>query len=177
MATTYQRASASNLSKEQVFSLAESVAEQLEFEPGDDIVEVVEKLGGAIKIQDTLLEDSEHTGSLFVEGGNDFKIVIPSHTSPQRDRFTIAHELGHYILHYLFPKDKGVLVEKMMAMRRDSHRVEWEANWFAAGFLMPNELFKKRFEKFDGDLNRVASYFAVSKSAAEIRAKSLGLID
>jgi hypothetical protein len=40
---------------------------------------------------------------------------------PDRDRFTLAHELGHLVLH----------------SRRDSAAAEWEANRFASAILMP----------------------------------------
>jgi Zn-dependent peptidase ImmA (M78 family) len=172
----YARAEACNLSKGQVFSLAESIAQQIEFEPGHDINLAVEKLGGSIKVQDTLLEDPEQTGSLFVDAPANFNIIIPSHTSPRRDRFTIAHELGHYIVHYLLKKHStGENPGKMMAFRKDSDRVEWEANWFAAAFLMPSQPFRAQFEECGGNLDAVSSHFGVSKAAAEVRARSLGL--
>lgn len=172
----YVRAEASQLTKPQVWALAESVANQLNFKRCGDMGEIVSKLGGKLKVQDTLLQDPEHSGSLFVEGPNDFTIVVPSHTSQSRDRFTIAHELGHFVVHYLWRRQAlGIEVPKMMALRKDSDRVEWEANWFAAAFLMPSAEFREQFSKLDGDLDDVASAFCVSRSAAEVRARSLGL--
>lgn len=177
MATEYARAEPSNLSKEQIFGLAESVAGQLDFKPGGNIQDAVARLGGEVAVHDTILEDPEHTGSLFVDRPQQFRVVIPSHTSPQRDRFTIAHELGHYIVHYLYMNQGKPDAEPMMAMRRDSHRVEWEANWFAAAFLMPKDVFTEKFHQLGGNLDLIASDFGVSKAAADVRAKSLGLID
>lgn len=172
----YARAEASRLTKDQISSLAESIAKQLGYKPCGDISEVVGRLGGRIEIEDTLLSDPESTGSLFVENKNNFRIIVPSHTSPTRDRFTIAHELGHFVVHYAWRKQKDLLKEdKMMALRRDSDRVEWEANWFAAAFLMPSEAFRKRHAALNGDINSVAAEFCVSSAAAEIRARSLGL--
>jgi Zn-dependent peptidase ImmA (M78 family) len=174
--TDYIRAEASQLSKQQISALAESIAHQLSFEPCGDIIATVKKLGGKVEVEETLLKDPEKSGSLFVRSGNDFTIIVPTHTSPSRDRFTIAHELGHFIVHYLWrQRHHGLQPFKMMALRKDSDRVEWEANWFAAAFLMPSGIFRERFQLYGGNIDLVASAFCVSQAAAEIRARSLGL--
>ena len=99
-------------------------------------------------------------------------------TVPERDKFTIAHELGHLILHYplVARENPGV---PMCATRwvdesnADLVRAEWEANWFAAAFLMPSDEFIARYQS--GGLSPAALRFKVSVPAAKIRAKSLGL--
>lgn len=170
------RATESNLTKGQIFSLAESVASQLGFKPGDDIHKLVETIGGSVEAQDTLTEDPEKSGSLYVESADSFKIIVPAHTSLLRDRFTIAHELGHFVVHYLWKRKNGGLnADTMVALRKGSDRVEWEANWFAAAFLMPAGPFAKALEEANNSLSEVAVKFGVSTSAAEIRAKQLGL--
>ena len=103
----YEEATPCFLPKAQVYSLAESVANQLDFKPGDDIHELVERIGGNVSVEDTLTEDPERSGSLYVEGHDDFRIIVPAHTSTLRDRFTIAHELGHYVLHYVWKHSHG----------------------------------------------------------------------
>jgi len=174
---TYSPAIESNLSKPQVYKFAESIAQQLNFSAGDDIRDIVERMGGSVQIEDTLLSDPEHTGSLYVEGPSKFRIVVPSHTSPERDRFTVAHELGHYVLHYLWAKKKNPLVsDQVVAFRRGSERIEWEANWFAAAFLMPEATFRAVFAEEAGNIRTIADKFNVSMAAAEVRAKGLGLI-
>jgi Zn-dependent peptidase ImmA (M78 family) len=176
MATEYTRPQPSGLSKNQVFNLAEMVASKFEFEPGDDLYQFVEGIGGEVLVEDTFLDDPEKSGSLFVENEDDFRIIISSHTSAKRDRFTIAHELGHLFLHYLLPKRHlSPDQNKMYALRKDSDRVEWEANWFAAAFLMPSQEFASIHAEMEGDMEDIADYFDVSVSAAEIRAKSLDL--
>ena len=77
-----------------------------------------------------------------------------------RSRFTIAHELGHFLMHD--PKARAY------AARGDTGRIEWEANWFAAGFLMPTKQFKElKVKGFSSE--ELAGYFHVSRQAAEIR--------
>ena len=173
---SYSPAKESMLTKSQVYGLAESVAKQLDFHPGNDIYSLVNTLGGQINVEDTLLSDPESSGSLYVNGEKQFRIVIPSHTSPERDRFTLAHELGHYVLHYLWQKKRDPrFPDRVMAFRRGSDRMEWEANWFAAAFLMPQEQFKTAFTDCDRDIRKVAEIFGVSVAAAEVRARGLGL--
>lgn len=172
----YAEASPTLLPKGQVYKLAESIAQQLDFKPGDDIHQLMENIGGTVRIEDTLMEDPEKSGSLFVDGPSDFTIIVPAHTSQVRDRFTIAHEFGHFILHYVWArKNQGAQFERMMALRKGSDRVEWEANWFASGFLMPETAFKEAFRRLGG-VDGVAKEFEVSRSAAEIRAKQLELL-
>jgi predicted transcriptional regulator len=173
----YSRAEPTHLPKASVFQLAESVASDLRFEPGADIHDIVQVLGGRVEVQDLLLEEPEHCGTLYVDGPESFKIIVPSHTSPLRDRFTIAHELGHFFLHYLFSYDEEELANKaLIAYRKDSDRVEWEANWFAAAFLMPEGAFRQEYIRLHGHVDRLADYFRVSTAAAKIRAKDLGLV-
>lgn len=175
--TSYQPAQPSLLTKAAVHKLAESIASQVGWEPGGDIHAIVDQLGGCVEIEDTLLSDPEHTGSLYVDGPRKFRIIVPSHTSPERDRFTIAHEFGHFILHYLWMRKKDPnYPKKVVAYRRGSERIEWEANWFAGAFLMPADTFRYRYDAEDGDLWQIADYFKVSTKAAEIRAKDLGLV-
>ena len=102
-------------------------------------------------------------GSIFVHQKNSFDIVLPIFTSPIRDRFTIAHEIGHYFLHSLAGE------HKICANREGSNLVEWEANWFAASFLMPKYLID---EKKSIDENMIAEAFGVSRDAARYRLRT-----
>lgn len=82
-----------------------------------------------------------------------------------RKRFTIAHELGHLVLHIRTSQD----------LDRDE---ETEANQFASEFLMPAIEIKNTLHYLT--LNNVTNhkeYWKVSKSAIFRRAKDLGVID
>lgn len=174
--STYEQAKPTGLSKPAILAFSESVAHQLGFSPGDEIEAVVSRLGGQIRFEDTLTEDPEMSGSLVIRGPKDFTIIVSAHTSWLRDRFTIAHELGHFFLHYMWRRHKGQKIEgPMVALRKGSDRVEWEANWFAGAFLMPQAAFIKKFSESKGDVAEVAKTFLVSPSAASVRAKQLGI--
>jgi len=73
------------------------------------------------------------------------KIFVNKDDSPNRQRFTIAHELGHYILHEEYVKDESkykVLLRRPLN-NRDYTKEEQEANCFAANLLVPKDLLNK----------------------------------
>lgn len=167
---------ASGLSKAAIQQVAEDIARKYDYDHSRNIREIVEILGGEISIENTLVSDPEKSGSLYVKGKRNFKIILPSHTSIERDNFTIAHELGHYFLHYVYKVNKGETLPDFVAGRKGSDRPEWEANWFAGAFLMPEDVFREKYNQENGNLLAVSDFFNVSVSAAEVRAISLGLL-
>jgi predicted transcriptional regulator len=174
--TKYAEPVQSGLSKQAVDNLAASVAAQFGYTPGAELAPIVEKMNGRIRMQSMVELTDASSGSIRVEPDGSFEIMVAAHTGPARDRFTIAHELGHYVLHFLWPKHQGRPVASgLQAKRYGTGRVEWEANWFAAGFLMPRDSFKAAFAELDGNLASISSRFAVSMEAARVRAEALGL--
>jgi Zn-dependent peptidase ImmA (M78 family) len=103
--------------------------------------------------------------SLTVNGPHDFDITMIS-AGMERERFSIAHELGHYVLHSLFGQ------KKIRAARYGSDPIEWEANWFAAAFLMPEELFLRKISEYSNK-EIVASFFGVTVPAIDVRIRSI----
>lgn len=160
-----------NIPKRQIFSFAEAASKKLGLNPGESIEPIVSALGG--KIDFLNIDDwvEEKSGTLEVYKDSKFTIYISSFTGPLRNRFTIAHELGHYFLHARAGK-KSIRVERRAGC---SDRLEWEANWFAAGFLMPESQFREMVVSYDRDIDRIAAHFQVSNQAAATRMKDLGL--
>jgi predicted transcriptional regulator len=171
---SYSTPTASGLSKESVNDLAERVSRELGYEVGGSLRPIVTSLGGRTNFQDFWDLKLTAAGSIQVHGPKDFDIYLPYHTGVTRDQFTVAHEIGHYILHFWIPYKKSGLSSPMQATRYGSGRVEWEANWFAAGFLMPTALFRQKMDELSKDFCAVAEEFKVSPEAARIRAVSLG---
>ncbi len=162
-------------SKAGVEKYAEDLAKKIGFGPGDSIEELVQKSGGKLVVGTSGFGD-EDSGSIVARAVNDFEIYVSRHTSLKRDRFTIAHELGHLLLH--FGAIKKVNENAVMRATRyvdqsdqDQQRAEWEANWFAAAFLMPSEEFTEAFRS--GGASNAASVCGVSLHAAKIRADNL----
>lgn len=87
-------------------------------------------------------------------------IAVACNLSPEIRRFTIAHELGHAILH----REKGILFRDLpnSGADLDNQRLapeEREANFFAADLLMPEELVRHAFLYYFG----VSTYAGVHK--------------
>lgn len=168
-----------NVSKERIHTFAEEVAQKVGFGPGDPIEPLVARLGGRIEYKNATHISPNLPESILVEPSRRFRIFLPSMASSARERFTIAHELGHFFLHFPIVSEAHPDAT-MMATRwvdeteGDQRRVEWEANWFAAAFLMPSAAFKFLLKSFNGNISQVAYRFGVSYQAAEIRAKTLG---
>lgn len=158
-----------NLSRSQIYQLAEKFAESTSYNPGKtDIIKYVAGLGGEIKYTDTPKDSAG--GSIDVRAKGDFTIYLSKATSHKRDVFTIAHELGHYFLH-------SKLGEIPISANRsgDADEAEKEANSFAAAFLMPETKVRKLFEEKDRNISALADAFNVSLSAMNWRCINLGL--
>jgi predicted transcriptional regulator len=132
-----------------------------------DIAQLVAALGGRVETSSALLAPE----ALTVHERGRFTIHLPALTSDRRDRFTIAHELGHYFLHYLLPGETG---EKKFG-RGSQNRPETEANIFAASLLMPAQAYQRAFEEHGNDWWQLGEVFGVSPRSAEVRAEVLGL--
>ena len=89
-----------------------------------------------------------------------------------RQRFTLAHELGHAVLHH---GSKHIDYRRNFSAPDDPREVE--ANKFAAELLMPEGEFRGVWASRYADRARVAAYFGVSEDAAKYRAANLGLPD
>lgn len=158
-----------NLQKSVVDNIAEQVAEKLGYKPGDNLLPCVERLGGNVKFDD--MDTDDGSGSLEVFPGEKpaFVIRLPAFTGNFRNRFTIAHELGHYFLH------SGGGKNRIRIGREGSNRMEWEANWFAAAFLLPAKQFRADWTKHGGSIPHMVHKYQVSEAVVEIRLKSLSL--
>lgn len=158
-----------NVAKSAVDKFAEMAAAKLGYKPGDDLVPIIKRLGGEIRYDSW--DDGEKAGSLEVYPGKKpaFLIRLSAFAGNLRNRFTIAHELGHYFLH-----SKGGK-ERISVARAGSGRIEWEANWFAGAFLLPAEQFKEDWKKHSHSVVRLASLYKVSEAVVEIRADNLSL--
>lgn len=92
--------------------------------------------------------------------------------SKVRQRFTIAHELGHFLLGHDIGKNEDILDDDS---EKPMHK-EREANIFASELLMPYELLAGEVKKEKIDLKKLASIFDVSEQAISIRLLDSNLI-
>lgn len=123
----------------------------------------------------------EISGLLFREAGK-LIIGVASEQSAVRQRFTIAHELGHALLHEMATVhvDKNFTVMFRSAASSTAQDVyEIEANTFAAELLMPESLLKvdlltlKLDMEDDRQLSMLANGYGVSTQALTYRLLNL----
>lgn len=145
-----------------------------------DVETVAKRLGAKVVFDD--MED-DVSGFLLREKSVATIAVNKLH-HPNRQRFTIAHECGHLFLH----ADQGdrLWLDKAYFFRDGSSSsgdrlAEIQANQFAGGLLMPEELLRASLEDeskvSDVDIFRLALRFRVSEQAMTLRLVSLGLLE
>jgi hypothetical protein len=128
---------------------------------------LVHFLRGTIEISSFPSWEEIDGGSLIIQPkAASFVIRLSPHTTPLRDNFTIAHELGHFVLHY---PHKNPPAAPMTFNRYGASLIEAQANRFAAAFLMPEPEFKRAREKFGDDSYILAGHFGVSQPAVSVR--------
>mgnify|MGYP000993290245 CR=1 FL=1 len=132
-----------------------------------NVISIANQLGYTV-----ISTDFENDISGMVVNSKDEKtIYINNNDTPERQRFTIAHEIGHILLHHI--EDDEYFVDYRNKERYDSK--EFEADNFAANLLMPKD---KSIEVWQGtrDVDDFAKTMKVSRAAASIRLMNLGLI-
>lgn len=152
------------------------------------IDKIVRSYGIEIKLDKV---DDDLSGFLVRENKGQKRSLIGANKShhPHRQRFTIAHELGHFLLHQGEPvhldEDRQAFTINMR--NRESSRGEdndeREANLFAAELLMPakflqNDLSEKNLDLLGDDafLDKLARKYKVSTQALTFRLANLGYI-
>ncbi len=98
-----------------------------------------------------------------------YTIYVNSTDPLNRRRFTIAHEIAHYLLH----RNKSATAEfkddRMYRSPGLSDAKEAEANRLAADILMPRRIIRRLLDQGISDPQQMASTLIVSPDAMEIR--------
>ena len=105
-----------------------------------------------------------------------------------RQRFTIAHEIAHFLLHAKRGGKPQLFIDSFMSFRRDAtsstgaERDEVEANQLGAALLMPRSLVEKELRSNDLNLDEdeaidfLARRFQVSHAAMTNRLLNLNVL-
>jgi Zn-dependent peptidase ImmA (M78 family) len=125
------------------------------------------------------------SGALIIKDGK-ATIGVNQNESRVRRRFTIAHELGHFLMHNTV---NNLFVEKLVLFRDQESssgekRREREANAFAASILMPESILEQEVREASQDdslndeelIGILAKKFDVSDVAMTYRLSNLGII-
>jgi Zn-dependent peptidase ImmA (M78 family) len=95
----------------------------------------------------------------------------------RRFRFTIAHEVGHWVCHVVGASRVAPVFCRATDLAQDADRkLEREANVFAAELLMPESAVRQAWEELE-DVGDCATRFDVSPTAMQWRLYSHGLIE
>lgn len=131
--------------------------------PPIDIQEIVANEGLALGVS-TFGEDTDVSGFINLEKK---VIIVSAYDSIQRQNFTIAHELGHWIFHQNeIQKDKNLVILYRKNILEEKNYLEQEANCFAANLLVPASFLERYADTSDKELSRI---FGVSESVIAYR--------
>lgn len=160
--------------------------------PVEDIADLLYELA----IDTTKSLPPNMVGRLYV---SDRIIEVRQDDIPPRQRFTVAHEIGHYRMHVVAENMQmnghlcsaasvalndeqnnlalpGFESSPATAQRLspiDARRIEVEANTFAAELLMPAILIEQAIEESGRDVRLLAQMFNVSQQAMQYRLEKL----
>lgn len=139
-----------------------------------DPMAIAEKLGIRVEVAPL---DPDVAGLIVQKtSGEPVNIVLNLHDSLVSQRFTCAHELGHFSTRTDDPdKPIGFVDRREELASRETDSEEFYANRFAAELLMPAFVVRRWWAE-GKPLTQIAKDLSVSKPALEFRLTSLGLI-
>jgi hypothetical protein len=133
-----------------------------------DVTKISEALGLRVWESDDL--PNGISGKIMrdpVNGGPEkFSIVVRASDPFVRKRFTVAHELAHYVLHRNLIGSE--LSDDVLYRSGLTTRQEAQANGLAADILMPKHLINQTIT-FEVNPDKLAKQFQVSTQAMRIR--------
>jgi Zn-dependent peptidase ImmA (M78 family) len=160
---------------EEVLKLAIKNASQTH--GGVDIVQIACELGIEV-ISITECDPYFNAAIKYYPEEKKFQISVNDSHSRNRVRFSIAHEIAHYVLH-----KNQIIKEGMMTRSSDENEIEEQADNLAGKILIPDELLDeftrrnnilKEKEITKDQLSWMSSHFRVSYIVAAIRLRNLG---
>lgn len=171
--------------KEIINKQADLLYTTLRLKPGFNVREIINRLGGKVELceKDELGEDVE-ARIVPIENNSNFKISYKKQGIDESYvRFSIAHELGHLFLHMAHKDKNGKYVIDGDYNRKSQNIsiLEWEAEEFAAAFLMPEKIFRLKVEEAEENsqiqdkFQWLAQTFRVPYKSVITRGKSLGI--
>ncbi|TFB21402.1 ImmA/IrrE family metallo-endopeptidase [Filobacillus milosensis] len=145
-----------------------------------DVKSIAKRLGISIKAEPL---KGDISGVLYIDN-NKTIIGLNDNHSDTRHRFTIAHEIGHFVLHegeqiHVDRNFRGYFRNSLSSQAIDYEEIE--ASTFTAALLMPGEVLKKAIFKdgidleSDDNIQELANKFNVSQQALLIRLGKLSL--
>lgn len=170
---------------------ARNRAEKLIVEQGIRSLPVkVDQVAKHLGLRVELADLGPDVSGLLVTKDDRSHIFVHEDHAPKRQRFTIAHEVGHFVLGHQFTDGEHVHVDRGNFISQRGPRAsagidprEIEANQFAASLLMPERLVRQKVATIAGEgplldhhVSLLAEECNVSDQAMTIRLTSMGLL-
>jgi len=152
------------------YRFGELIVERIGWHPNLDLHKIIESRGGTVHYVDYAVfrrHRDVFLNSIYVRTMDDFDVILPAYARWSENRFTLAHELGHYVLH-------AKKSPQSYARRNGDTPVERQADCFALGFLLPSSHFRLAFEKYK-TVTDLSIAFQVPDFAIRARAYSLDI--
>lgn len=151
------------------------------------VEQIARDQGAELRIEGMEASDNSNISGFLYRERDKAIIGVNAAHHPNRRRFTVAHELGHLLLHG--PAD-GIRVDDVHVDRAFHLRsqlssegtdpAEREANFFAAELLMPEHFLTTEVQSFDpaddAAAKDLAKRYGVSVQAMMIRLSNLGIV-
>lgn len=199
-----------SLSRHDIEKSASDVLDLIDYLDGAvDLPKICQKLSIDLEFRDEEVKDDNLICILGSANFDQRKIQINRHKNHNRKRFTVAHEIGHfYLKHDYYLRSETVIQSDLLLdneVKQSAHYglLEFQANTFAAGLLLPERAFKQTTKHFmnllgirdrghgyifvddqpcnlflyGGLLSQLSTYFEASKQAIEIRLKNLRMLN
>lgn len=143
-------------------------------EPIQDIIYILEKNGIRITSTNTNTENVDaFSQRQDINGETNYIIVLGNDKgSATRRQFSVAHELGHIIMHDAF-------LELDCLSNEEQREIENQAHEFASAFLLPRKTFTRDISVYPTNLDyyiQLKKKWKVSISAMLVRANNLGIL-
>lgn len=146
----------------------------------------VDNIARALGIDVRYAPTTDDVSGALIRNGSSAIIAVNSAQHENRQRFTIAHEIGHFILHKRaqshFDEDFRIDFRNSVSSEA-TQRDEIIANRFAAALLMPEGFLRKDLMRMevggreaDEVIQSLAVRYKVSRRAMELRLLNLGFI-
>ena len=152
------------------------------------VVDLLQKIGFDLFRAD--FKNPKQSGLLVVDSSlpekkpifkRDRAVFVNRNDSVAHQRFTIAHEIAHYI--FDFDEAKDPTYQKAYITTETDDFAESRASRFAAELLMPRKDFEERFEQMKREqqdsfslsntITNLCNYFGVPATAVELRLKEI----
>jgi hypothetical protein len=138
-----------------------------------DLLGMATDLGLSVDLEADMPRDLSGRISRGGTGPTGYLIEVNRLDPPDRKRFTLAHEIAHFLLHRDLI-DEGI-EDNGLYRSRLADRTEIEANRLAANIIMPAQLVRNVYNAGVKHLDNLSVTFQVSEEAMRVRLRQLGL--